>query len=182
MGTHSEQHSAARQFYADAQPVRSAREVCEEDCDDAMGRMIDEWAERLVRRGVARILAQRCAEVVVEEMRGRDAACAGARGGAASHGLEMSFGGLFARSIEQIVEANNSKFAAGCLLLALGNKTFARSARQWAELRGMSHESAANTVELWQERMGLPRTSGQKSAEAVESYKLTNGKRGRNAA
>jgi hypothetical protein len=46
----------------------------------------------------------------------------------------------------------------------------------------MSHESAANGVEVWQERLGLPRTSGQKSAEAIQVYQNTNGKLGRNAA
>jgi hypothetical protein len=189
MGKYTEQQSAARQFYADAPRPRSAREECEELCDDARGRMLDEWAEKLMRNGdVPRLYAQRCAEAVVGVLQERDRAAHsagsgqadGAGGGAlAATGL---LHGLLERSAEQIVEANNSKFAAGCLLLAMGNHTFARSARHWAELRGLSHESAANGVEQWQERLGLPRTSAQKSPEAKRVYQDTNGKLGRNAA
>jgi hypothetical protein len=185
MGKYTEQQSAARQFYADAPRPRSAREECEELCDDARGRMLDEWAEKLMRNGdVPRLYAQRCAEAVVGVLQERDRRAAEGAGVAVGGALAATvlLHGLLERSAEQIVEANNSKFAAGCLLLAMGNHTFARSARHWAELRGLSHESAANGVEQWQERLGLPRTSAQKSPEAKRVYQDTNGKLGRNAA
>jgi hypothetical protein len=181
MGKHSDQQSAARQFYADAPRPRSAREECEELCDEPVARLRDEWAEKLVGRGVARLLAQQCAGAVVDIMQERDAAVArqagyGRPGGGGEGAAAALFSGLFARAVEQIVEAKNSKFSAGCLLLAMGNQTFARSARHWAEIRGLSHELAANGVEDWQVRLGLPRTSGQKSVKALASYKTSNGR------
>ena len=183
MGTHSEQHSAARQFYADAQPVRSAREVCEEDCDDAAGRMIDEWAERLVRRGIARILAQRCAEVVVAEMGERDRKVVGMADGAeVLSGRVELLEGLRAIGIK-IYQAPKRGVAAGALVLATGatHRDFG-TARELAARQSVSPELAANAVEDWQRSLQLPKTSGQKSDEAKRTYKDTNGKLGRNAA
>lgn len=180
MGKHSDQQSAARQFYADAPRPKSAREECEEG-DDPVAGLVDEWVEKLMRGGdVPRVYAQRCAAAVVGVLRERDQQVAA--GGCAAGAATVMLHGLLERSVEQIVEAGNSKFAAGCLLLAMGNYTFARSARHWAELRGLSHESAANGVEVWQERLGLPRTSGQKSPAAKQIYQDTNGKLGRHAA
>jgi hypothetical protein len=56
------------------------------------------------------------------------------------------------------------------------------SARELAERTGTSHELAANAVEGWQEALGLPRHSGQKSERAKQVYQDTNGKLGRKAA
>jgi hypothetical protein len=72
MGKHAEQQSAARQFYADAPRPKTAREVCEE-ADEMRAVLIDEWADKLVGGGdVPRVYAQRCAVLVVAELRGRE--------------------------------------------------------------------------------------------------------------
>ena len=77
----------------------------------------------------------------------------------------------------RIYEAKKRGMEAGALVLATGSvHGDFQSARELAERQGVSHELAANSVEAWQETLGLPRTSGQKSDEARESYKFTNGK------
>lgn len=176
MGKFTEQQSAARQFYADAPRPKSARDVCEEG-DDAEALAMEGWAERMIRRGVERRVALQCAADIWEAQRAKDVACAG---GAAREGaLEASpveLLEMLSRIGRDIVRAERSKYAAGCMLLAMGDKLFARSARDWAQKQGMSHESAANDVEKWQDLIGLPRTADQKSAEAINTYKGTNGK------
>lgn len=174
MAKHSEQQSAARQFYADAARPKSARDVCEEDCDDAREVKVDEWAEALVRRGLARLLAQQCAEAVVGVLAEREVG-GGERGVAAVGVLELREG-LRTLAIKQY-QAPKPRLSAGCLLLAMGatHPDF-RSARELAERQQVSHELAANGVEDWQELLGLPKTSGQKSEAAVRVYKERNGK------
>ncbi len=184
MGKHSEQQSAARQFYADAPRPRTARDECE-DGDEFMAVLIDEWAEKLTRCGrVPRVYAQLCAEVVVGELRGRnrqglatvESGPGAAEGAGEAAGRPELLRGL--REIgARIYEAKKRGMEAGALVLATGSVhgNF-QSARQLADDQGVSHELAANAVEAWQESLGLPRTSGQKSDEARESYKFTNGK------
>ena len=179
MGNKSEHDCAARQFYADTPRPRSAREVCE-DGDDAVGVMQDDWTEKLMRNGdVPRMYAQRCAVAVVALLQARDATVSGEAEGAAQGGgggREDLLRGL--REIgATIYESKKRGMQAGALVLATGSvHADFQSARELAERQGTSHELTANAVENWQERLGLPRTSGQKSEEARESYKFTNGK------
>lgn len=177
MGKHFEQQTAARQFYADAPRPKTAREVCEEDCDDARSRLVDEWAEKLVRGGMARLLAQQCAEVVVEVMQAKDQGLVALEGGqAAGVGMIELLEGLRTLAVK-LYQAPRPRLSAGCLLLAMGetHRDF-RSARELAERQQSSHELAANGVEEWQRLLGLPKTSGQKGEAAVATYQNTNGK------
>ncbi len=181
MGKHAEQQSAARQFYADAPRPKSAREVCEEG-DEVLAVLVDEWADKLVRGGeVPRVDAQRCAEVVVAELRGRDGRCVATVEDGPGAGGEGASRPELLRGLREIgariYEAKKRGMEAGALVLATGSVhgNF-QSARELAMRQGVSHELAANAVEAWQETLGLPRTSGQKSEEARESYKNTNGK------
>jgi O-succinylbenzoate synthase len=181
MGKHAEQQSAARQFYADAPRPKTAREVCEE-ADEMRAVLIDEWADKLVGGGdVPRVYAQRCAVVVVAELRGREgrgvATVVDGPGaddaGASRPELLRGLREIGAR----IYEAKKRGMEAGALVLATGSvHGDFQSARELAMRQGVSHELAANAVEAWQETLGLPRTSGQKSEEARESYRNTNGK------
>lgn len=183
MGKHAEQQSAARQFYADAPRPLSARDVCEAG-DDMLAVLVDEWANKLLRSGeVPRIYAQRCAVMVVAELRGRDGRCVasvdtgpGAKGGEGESRPELLRG---LREIgARIYEAKKRGMEAGALVLATGSvHGDFQSARELAARQGVSHELAANAVEAWQEALGLPRTSGQKSEEVRDVYKFTNGKR-----
>lgn len=182
MGKHSEQQSAARQFYADAPRPKSARDTCEEG-DEFMAVLIDEWAEKLMRGGqVPRVYAQICAVAVVGELRGRDGRCvASVESGPGGYGGDAAGRPELLRGLREIgariYEAKKRGMEAGALVLATGSvHGDFQSARELAERQGVSHELAANSVEAWQETLGLPRTSGQKSDEARESYKFTNGK------
>ncbi len=177
MGKHSDQQSAARQFYADAPRPRPAREECQEG-DDPEALAMESWAEPMIARGVDRRVALQCAAAIWELQRAKDAACAGSVayvGPAEDAPVELLE--MLSRIGRDIVRAERSKYAAGCMLLAMGDKLFARSARDWAEKQGMSHESAANDVEKWQALVGLPRTAAQKSPDAIKVYKGTNGKK-----
>jgi hypothetical protein len=145
--------------------------------DDAAERMVDEWAERLVNGGMARLLAQQCAEIVVGVMRERDQCLVELNGGqSAGVGLGELREGL--RTLAgKLYQAPRPRLSAGCLLLAMGetHRDF-RSARELAERQQSSHELAANGVEEWQRLLGLPKTSGQKGEAAVATYQNTNGK------
>lgn len=177
MGKFSEQQSAARQFYADAPRPKTARDECEEDFDDPVGQMLDEWTEKLMRNGdVPRLYAQRCAAAVVGVLRERDQGLQLAQGESPVRGDSALLEGLRMLAIKQY-QAPKPRLSAGCLLLAMGeaHPDF-RSARELAEKQQVSHELAANGVEDWQQVLGLPRTSGQKSAEALKIYQDTNGK------
>jgi hypothetical protein len=177
MAKYSEQQSAARQFYADAPRPKSARDECEEG-DDAEALAMESWAECMIRRGVDRRVALQCAADVWEVQRAKDEACARGMGQAGSAGrAPEELKEMLSRIGRDIVRAERSKYAAGCMLLAMGDKLFARSARDWAEKQGMSHESAANDIEKWQDLIGLPRTADQKSEAAIRSYRDTNGKK-----
>ena len=146
--------------------------------DDAEALAMEGWAELMMRRGVARRVALQCAADIWEAQRAKDVACVGgAAHGAAGEASPVELLEMLSRIGRDIVRAERSKYAAGCMLLAMGDKLFARSARDWAVKQGMSHESAANDVEKWQDLIGLPRTSDQKSPEAVRTYKVTNGKK-----
>lgn len=188
MGKYTEQQTAARQFYADAPRPKSAREECEEG-DEAEGRALDEWAEKLMRGGdVPRVYAQRCAAAVLEVLREKDlGVMAGAMGAGAAEGpgsveLAQLLEGVRMIGIK-IYQAPKRGMEAGALILASGAKheDFA-SARELAEAQSVSHELTANAVEDWQRLLGLKRTSGQKSDAARKTYKDTNGKLGRKAA
>ena len=177
MGKHTEQTTAARQFYADTPRPKSALEVCEAETDDPREHVIDEWAERLSAGGVARLLAQQCAAVVVGVLIERDQGVASeAEEAMASASRGEMLEGLRMLAIKQY-QAPKPRLSAGCLLLAMGemHPDF-KSSRELAERQHVSHELAANGVEDWQEILGLPRTSGQKSAAAVKRYQDTNGK------
>ena len=177
MAKHTEQTTAARQFYADTPRPKSALEVCEAETDDPHEQLVDDWAERLASGGVARLLAQQCAEVVVAVLAARDREVAGEAGEAMAGASRLELlEGLRMLAIKQY-QAPKPRLSAGCLLLAMGemHPDF-RSSRELAERQHVSHELAANGVEDWQEVLGLPRTSGQKSEAAVKRYQETNGK------
>lgn len=172
----------AAKLHMDAARV-VGHEVGEEN-DDPAALAMEAWAEEMVKRGAAdRRTALRCAEVVWALQAAKDRECAGAvvyagevpRSDALLEGVRLI--------AIKIYQAHKRGMEAGALILATGSThgDF-ESARDLAAAQGVSHELAANAVEDWQRALGLPPTAAQKSAEAKESYKNTNGKLGRKAA
>lgn len=175
MASKSEHHSAARQFYAEAEPSRSARELCEEG-DDPEALAMEEWAEEMVKRGMPRQQALQAAAAIWGLQRAKAAACAGSAvvwAGEVPERAELLE--MLSRIAREIALAPKPKMTAAALLLAMGDLVVARSARQLAERCKLSHELVADRVVEWQRMLGLPRTSGQKSEEAIDSYRATNG-------
>lgn len=182
------------------QPVASPREVCEAG-DEAEAVLVDELAARFRREGASAGAAMSYAKSMRGWLRERDrAACGGggveSAGGAGAGGCVSSVGGVASAAVAavreefpqlagetlrmmviKIVQAPRPRFSAGCLLLAMGMEhNGITSSNAWADRQHLSHELAADCVEDWQRAMGLPRNKWQKSAEAIGSYRDSNGK------
>jgi len=85
---------------------------------------------------------------------------------------------LLKQILDRIFEAPKPRLSVGCLKMALGmTHEDLVSQRHWADKQNVSLEHVSNEVESWQELLGLPRTSAQKSAAAKESYRLHNAKK-----
>lgn len=79
--------------------------------------------------------------------------------------------------LSKIWEARDSRLELGCLFIAMDGHgpLGAFSMRQMAESHGVSPEAVSVKVAEFQVDLGLPKTAQQKSEQAVESYRKTNG-------
>lgn len=170
--------AAAQELYAVVSRPLDGREVAEEN-DEAEAVLLDEMAAKLRRMGCGAKEAPMYVAAVVAVLREKDKAVAREVLGGAVEGCSLdmdTFKLRLGQTALRIVDAPVSRFSAGCLALAMGQTAQGmRSARQWGEAMGFSHEHANNGVEGWQDFLGLPRTSGQKSPASRATYRDTNG-------
>lgn len=129
---------------------------------------IDGWAEMMVRRGVDRKIALKCAGDVWESEQKKDRACAPVAPAMANDGL--------LEALSRVREARSSKLSIGCLFFAIGHLPYGiTSMRDLAKEQKVSVEAVSNEVEEFQAILGLPRNSKQKSPAAVKAYTGCNG-------
>jgi hypothetical protein len=115
-------------------------------------------------------------DVVMGVLRARDvAATRGAAGGGDSV-IEADRMESLRVMAFRVLEAPKPRMSMGCFVLAAGfEHEGVRSERQWADRQNISPTHVSNEVMEWQRVMRLPKTSNQKSAAALESYRGSNG-------
>lgn len=181
------EHTMAFKHRADC--ARSNEEGRVEINEDAGPVEIDEIAEVLVECGVERKLAARAAERVFARQAKRDGELArevgGALGAPAVFGADAQHKATAAESVRmmaiKLVQSPKPRFSAGCLLVAMGEKTMGDfiSARTWAERQNVSPEHTSNEVEEWGRMLNLPPTSERKTDAHRKIYRDTNGRQSR---
>jgi hypothetical protein len=186
-----EEETAATHFYASCSRPQTGSELCESQ-DDAEAIAMEELAELIVRRSggaVDRRTALQMGAAIFEVQRAKDAKCAGgapmyvggvdgAINAASAWMLQPDAADKLEQALSRAREARDSKLALGCLAFARGKPPYGVwSMRDLAKLHGVSVTAVSNEVSEFQDILGLPRTTQQKSDRAVRVYARTNGAR-----